>query len=84
MALVEAVKRLAIKNYLRRARVVIPSYDTHYENPVITEGCTLIEVISVNRLRNYKVSAAETTKIPTAQMSNNETGTCVISEELWD
>ena len=43
-----------------------------------------MEVISADRLRDYKVSAAETTKIPTAQMSNNETGTCVISEELWD
>jgi hypothetical protein len=60
--------------------VVIRSYNTQYKNGFITEGCTLMEAISADRIHDYKVSAVESTKIATALMSNNKAGTCVISD----
>ena len=68
---------------LSHAQVLIPSYNTHYENGVITDGCTLIEVIS-DRLRNYKADVSKTTIIITALMCNIKKGTCIVSEEAWE
>ena len=61
----------------------MPSYNTHYENVVITDGCTLIEVIS-DRLCNYKADVAETTIITTVLTCNVKKGTCIVSEEAWE
>lgn len=77
-------EHLAIENYVAPGTFVIPSYDPHCENGEITEGCAPMAVISADRLRDYQAGAAETTKIATALMSNNKTGTYVIAEEAWD
>ena len=56
----------------------------HYENGVIIKGCTLIEAISADRLCDYKVGATKITVTTMVLMSNNKTGTYVISKEMLD
>ena len=93
MALVEAAKRLGIKNYA--ATGLSSPTTTHTvrtgssprawrsSQRAVTKVIVLW-VLSADHFRDYKVGAAETAKIATALTSNNKTGTCVMSEEAWD
>lgn len=77
-------EELDYDNYVAPGEVITPSYDPHCENGEITEGCEPMEVISADRLRDYTVGAAETSKIATALMRDNKTGKYVIAQEAWD
>ena len=43
-----------------------------------------MEVIFVDRLRDYKAGVAKTTNIDTVLMNNIRKGTCIISDEVWE